>query len=305
MVTDLKATNHQRLMKYTRILLFVMLCQAVQASAIRRDSVEYPEYHSVGRDTDTVIRKRSISVGMNYGSDALFFGRTGPITYPYVSTDVIYNARNGLFAYGSALKLLGYPTLVDEIDLGGGYYYRLSKKFNGAISYTRFIFNKNERVIESASSNDINFKNSYDWKIAKSSVVLDYLFGKSSDFFVTVNTSKYIESSWNVFDDKDYLSINPGISVIFGTQNFVQRYSLDHEDRLMADAIAIFGPNHVEYDNGRFNALNYSFKIPLAYNRPHYTIEASYKYSIPVNVEGALMNKRESFYNLTFYYVFY
>jgi hypothetical protein len=51
--------------------------------------------------------------------------------------------------------------------------------------------------------------------------------------------------------------------------------------------------------------LNYSFKIPLAYNMPHYTLEASYKYSIPVNVEGALKNRRESFFNFTFYYVFY
>jgi len=57
--------------------------------------------------------------------------------------------------------------------------------------------------------------------------------------------------------------------------------------------------------NGMFNVLNYSFKVPIAYNRPHYTIEFTYKYSIPVNVEGALMNTKESFYNLTFYYVFY
>jgi len=292
-------------MKYTRLLLLIMLYQTGGAWATKRDMIIYPHTPVTGRDTDTAIRKRSISAGINYGSDALFFGRTGPITYPFVSADLIYNAKNGVFVYGSALKLLGYPTLVDEIDVGGGYYYRFSKQFNGAISYTRFIFNKNERVIESASSNDINFKNNYDWKIAKSSVALDYLFGKSSDFFVTINTSKYFESAFNIFDDKDYLTINPGVSVILGTQNFVQRYALDHQDRLNADAIAIFGPNHVQYDNGRFNALNYSFKIPIAYNRPHYTIEASYKYSIPVNVEGALMNKRESFYNLTFYYVFY
>ncbi len=92
--------------------------------------------------------------------------------------------------------------------------------------------------------------------------------------------------------------------MILGTQNFVQRYSLDHEDRLDADYIYKLGPTDL-YDNGRFNMLNYSFKIPVAYNRPHYTFEFSYKYSIPVNVEGALENKRESFFNLTFYYVFY
>jgi len=291
-------------MKYLHALLFLLLYNTVNAAAVKRYFLNYPEV-KLGRDTDTVVKKQSIIAGVSYGSDAFFFGRTGPIKYPFVSTDVIYNAKNGLFVYASALKLLGYPTLVDEIDVGGGYFHRFSKYYTGTISYNRFIFNKNERVIQSATSNDINFKNVYDLKFVQPSVMLDYLFGKSSDFFVSLNISKHIEPSWNVFDDKDYLTFNPGIIAILGTQNFVQRYSLDHQDRLDADDIAIFGPDHVNYDNGRFNALNYSFKIPVAYNRPHYTIEASYKYSIPVNVEGALMNKREGFYNLTFYYVFY
>lgn len=291
-------------MKYIRILLFIILYNTANAVAAKRYFIIYPKIEA-GRDTDTVVKKQSIIAGVSYGSDASFFGRTGPIKYPFVSTDVIYNAKNGIFVYGSALKLLGYPTLVDEIDVGGGYFHRFSKQYTGTISYNRFIFSKNERVIQSATSNDINFKNMYDWKIVQSSVMLDYLFGKSSDFFVSFNISKNIEPTWNIFDDKDYLTFKPGITAILGTQNFVERYSLDHQDRLAADNIAIIGPNHVLYDNGRFNMLNYSFKIPISYNRPHYTFEASYKYSLPVNVEGALMNKRESFYNLTFYYVFY
>ena len=293
-------------MKYIRILFFLVSCNYASAAVIKR-SVFTGTINSVGADTDTVVRKRSISAGISYGSDALFFGRTGPITYPFISTDVIYNTKGGFFVYGSALKLLGYPTLADEIDLGGGYAYRFSAKAKGTISYTRFIFKDDERVISSATSNDINWKNAYTGKIAQSSVVFDYLFGKSSDFFTTINVSKYIETSWNVFDDKDYLTFNPGVSFIFGTQNFVKKYSEDHQDRLAADNIIIYDPDHDfnRYNNGKFNPLNYSFKIPIAYNRPHYTFEASYKYSIPVNVEGALKNKRESFYNLTFYYVFY
>jgi hypothetical protein len=151
----------------------------------------------------------------------------------------------------------------------------------------------------------LDWKNSYDWTFAKSSVVLDYLFGDESDVFVTLNTSKYFETSWSIFDDKDYLSFNPTISAILGTQNFVQKYSLDYQYRMDQYNIFIHGPGRMNEDNGKFNTLNYSFKIPIAYNRPHYTFEFSYKYSIPVNVEGALMNRKESFYNLTFYYVFY
>ncbi|MEB0248980.1 hypothetical protein QN344_02480, partial [Mucilaginibacter sp. 5B2] len=84
------------------------------------------------------------------------------------------------------------------------------------------------------------------------------------------------------------------------------RYTLDHQYWPEIDNISVENENgRRARANAKFNMLNYSFKIPLAYNMPHYTLEASYKYSIPVNVEGALKNRRESFFNFTFYYVFY
>jgi len=294
-------------MKYFCLLLFLLACTALNAATLKLPAAALTSMH-VNADSDTIIRKQSASVGVSYGSDVQFFGRTGPITYPFVSADAIYNTKNGFFIYASSLKVLGYDPFFDEIDLGGGYLINYSKKFTGAISYTRFLFNKDAaQVIKSASSNDVDYKNSFDWKIAKSSVVLDYLFGQENDVFVTLNTSKYFETSWSIFDDKDYLSFEPTVSAILGTQNFVQRYSLDHAFQMDINDIYYNNPNnpHLARDNGEFNALNYSFKLPIAYNRPHYTLEFSYKYSIPVNVEGMLMNRRESFYNLTFYYVFY
>jgi hypothetical protein len=292
-------------MRYFGALLFIITCNAVNAATLKPRLIAYRDDYAVA-DTDTVVRKSSVSAGISYGSDALFFGRTGPIKYPFMSTDIIFNAKPGFFIYGSAVKVLGYKPLVDEIDIGAGYYYRLSKKFTGTVSYTRFIFNKEAEIIKSSASNDINWKNSYDWKYLKTSLTADYLFGKSYDIFTTITNSKYIESSFNLFNDQDFLSINPSVNLIFGTQNFVQRYAVDHNYILEADNIYTMNENGQRARaNAKFNMLNYSFKVPLAYNMPHYTLEASWKYSIPVNVEGMLKNRRESFFNLTFYYVFY
>lgn len=294
-------------MRYYFVLLLSIVGVAANAATLK------PLYHDgpgkrIVADTDSAIRKRSISVGVNYGSDVWFYGRTSPIKYPFMSTDVIYNSKSGIFIYGSAMKVLGYDPLIDEIDLGAGYFYKYSQKAAGTISYSRFFFNKDAAdVIKSASSNDINFKNSYDWNIIKSSITTDYLFGKSSDFLVTFNISKYIETSWSIFDDQDYLSFNPSVSAIFGTQNFVHKYSLDHPNKFALYDVDSppEGSAKNPYNNGRFNSLNYSIKLPIAYNRPHYTLEASWKYSIPVNVEGELKNKHELFFNMTFYYLFY
>ena len=293
-------------MKYILILLVLMPCSALKATAKLRSHVTGIEHY--GSDTDTVIRKQSATVGVSYGSDVQFFGRTGPITYPFVSADAIYNTKNGFFIYASSLKVLGYNPFFDEVDLGGGYLYNISKKIRGSASYTRFFFNKDAaQIIKSASSNDINWDNSYNWGFAKSGVILDYLFGKESDIFVTLNTSKYIESKFSIFDDKDYLSFSPGVSAILGTQNFVQRYAEDHRYRTDAANLFASDPDNqlMAHSNSLFKMLNYSFKLPIAYNRPHYTLEFTYKYSIPINVEGILLNHHESFYNLTFYYVFY
>jgi hypothetical protein len=294
-------------MKYYVVLLLFITGIAANAASLK--PLLYKNVKQAVADTDTVFRKRSVSVGVNYGSDAQFFGRTGPIKYPFLSTDVIYNTKTGFFIYGSAVKVLGYNPFIDEVDLGTGYFYKYGKYVSGTISYTRFLFAKTAAdVIKSASSNDINFKNSFDYKIAKTSITADYLFGKSSDFFLTFSTSKYIEPKWSVFDDQDYLSFNPSISAIFGTQNFVGKFSRDHPNRFAlydVSAVPLEGSPQRPYNNGRFNPLNYSVKLPIAYNRPHYTLEASWKYSIPVNVEGELKNRHEVFFNMTFYYLFF
>ena len=300
-------------MRYFGILLFIITCIASNVWAdndrfkFRRATFAAEVDTTTTKSTDTtVVKKNSLSAGLNYGSDALFFGRTGPYKYPFVSGDMVINYKSGFFVYGSALKVLGYKPVVDEIDVGGGYLYRLSKKLTGTASYTRFFFNDESEIIKSASSNDINLKNTLDWGFLKTSLIGDYLFGKSYDVFATVSNSKYWESSFSIFDDQDYLSINPSFNFILGTQNFVQRYSIDHKYRLEANNIYIRNENGPgARANAKFTMLNYSFKLPISYNRPHYTLEFSYKYSIPVNVEGALHNRRESFYNLTFYYVFY
>lgn len=296
-------------MKYFCLLITLLSCNALYAAPVKVClSASGSETGARPDTTDTIVKKASVSAGVSYGSDVQFFGRTGPIKYPYVSADAIYNTKNGFFLYTYGLKVLGYNPMFDEVDLGGGYLYHYTKQFTGTISYTHFFFNRDAaQVIKSASSNDFNWKNTLDLKFLKVNAIADYLFGEEDDIFLTLNATKHFESKFSIFDDKDYLSLDPTVSTILGTQNFVQRYATDHAYRFDLDNIFVDNPGspHFASDNSKFNMLNYSVKIPLAYNRPHYTFEFAYKYSIPVNVEGLLKNHHESFYYLTFFYVFY
>ena len=305
-------------MRYIITLLFLITWGWANTFAANTRYAKWSMY-KMRLDTDTTKKsnkKQSLSVGVSYGSDASFFGRTNQTKYPFYTADIIYNSKSGFFVYGSVWKVIGSLPTIDETDLGGGYAYRLSPKFKGSISYTKFLFDDNTQILKSASSNDINFNNSFNWNILKTGITMDYLYGKSNDFFVTISNSHYFESSFGVFDDKDYLTFTPGFNVILGTQNFVQRFSHDHDffGNTVTNPAPGTGtvpppvpPNEDDYRNANrnFTALDYNIKIPLAYNRPHYTLEASYKYSIPVNVQGFLTTRHQSFFNLTFYYVFY
>ncbi|RKR85498.1 hypothetical protein BDD43_5769 [Mucilaginibacter gracilis] len=299
--------------RYIIVLLFLVTWGTANAFAANRWFKSAMLRLPADTDTTKTTKKRSASVGISYGSDASFFGRSNQIKFPFYTVDAIYNTKSGVFVYASLWKVLNSIPQIDETDLGIGYSYKLSKKFKGSISYTKFLFDNNTQILKSASSNDINFNNSYNWKILKTAVTMDYLFGKSDDFFITLGNSHYFESNFGVFDDKDYLTFTPAVNIIFGTQNFVQRFSRDHD--FFGNTPPVPGgylpplvlPDEDDYRNANrnFNVLNYSFKLPVAYNRPHYTLEASYKYSMPVNVQGYLTTKNQSFFNLTFYYVFY
>ena len=301
-------------MRYLAALLLIIITSPIRAFTGNMHYLKVNKFYFKA-DTDTVAKKASGSIGVSYGSDASFFGRSNENKFPFYTTDAIYNTKFGMFGYASIWKVFGSIPAIDEFDLGLGYSYKFSKKFQGSFSYTRFFFNDQTQILKSASSNDFNWKNTYDWKILKTGVITDYLFGKSSDFFVTISNSHYFESKFSVFDDKDYLTFTPAFNMILGTQNFVQRFSRDHNYFGDTGADSSNGnyvpppiaPNESDYQNANrnFTMLNYNFRVPIAYNRPHYTIEASYKYSIPVNVQGFLQTTHQSFFNLTFYYVFF
>jgi hypothetical protein len=296
-------------MRYVYAFILSVICLNAGATGKRLLKV-YLHPQQLRADTDTTVapvKKQSVSVGVTAGSDASFFGRTSPKRYRYYTADLIYNAKSGFFAYGTIWKVSGsYPTL-DEVDVGGGYVYHLWKNLSGSASYTHFFFNRDAQIIKSLSTNDLDMKATYDWRLFKSSMSFDYLFGKANDIFLTPSISRHIEPGWGVFDNKDYLTFTPTISMILGTQNFVEHYSNNEREDPNPDT----GFGHDSDDlrtahaNRQFNVLNYSFKLPIAYNRPHYTFEVSTKYSIPVNVEGQLKNHKEVFLNLTFYYLFY
>lgn len=92
-------------MRYLYILLLILIVGVARGAGLTRYEYAGSSVYNMAKDTDTIIRKQSLSVGINYGSDAMFFGRTGPITYPFFSTDVVYNTKAGFFCVRLGVKV--------------------------------------------------------------------------------------------------------------------------------------------------------------------------------------------------------
>lgn len=264
------------------------------------------EYHAA--DTSSVTNTLTLST--TYGNNASFFGRANEIKYPYLTTDITFTQKSGLWLYGAASKVFNSSPAVDEVDLSAGYDHKFSKKFKSSISYTRFIFSNQSEILKSSASNDINLTNSLKWQLLKTTLAADYLFGTSNDFFLSFKNSKNFETKGRIFDNKDYLSFEPSATIILGTQDFVTTYVEEHplqpNGKRLKKALnpPVYSAPITRY-NKKFQTLNYNFKLPIAYNRPHYSLESAWKYSIPVNTQSGATNKPQSFFTLNFYYIFY
>src|SRR5471030_3044750 len=117
-INKINLYDNRVLMKFICTLFFLSQIIGVRASTLFRPILINPVCRTAA-DTDTIVaRKQSISAGVSFGSDASFFGRTGPVKYPFLNTDVIYNAKSGVFVYGSAYKVLGSIPAIDEIEIG-------------------------------------------------------------------------------------------------------------------------------------------------------------------------------------------
>ena len=170
-------------MKYNLTLFILIACLPLAGICNAHNGIIGGDINII--DTSKILspKKQSVSLGMTYGTDASFFGRTSPQRYPYITNDLIYNTKFGLYAYTSAWKVIGSIPAIDEFDTGIGYSLKFNEDIKSSVSYTHFFFSDNAEIIKSSSSNDINLKSTFDLHLLKTGITADFLYGKSNDFF--------------------------------------------------------------------------------------------------------------------------
>lgn len=280
---------------------------------------------SEAASTDTVEkRKTSLTLAAIYSNDVNYYGQTSSDPLPYVLGNATLEFPVKIWLSAQTYKLLNYNEGISGVSLTAGYDFDLSKNLSGTVSYSRSFYPESSQLLQSVNNDMVSAGLTYDWQWLTTGLNVDYAAGEEDVLYTTFNLAKYIDLGIS-FSSKDYLSLNPSIDIIGGTQRFTDTVTTANEPDnnndnplggLLGNNGNGKGPGKVrdiiKGKNGNkdvvvsttsFDVLAYNFTLPLAYNRANYVIEASYQASV---LSRAVSNsqKPKSFLYLGFYYVF-
>jgi hypothetical protein len=260
--------------------------------------------------------KTSLIVAAVYSTNANYYGQTSAEKLPYVLTNATVKFPGGLWLSAAAYKLLNIGSGISAANAGAGIDFNLnkSKSLIGSLSYTRSFFPENSPLLQAANENTASASLTYDWNYLNSGLSADYAFGSENDWFVSFSNSKLF-SLGSLFSNKDYVSIEPALEIVAGTQHFYETYTENKKvrDKLLGKITDPLFPSKGQGQNqtttttvssSSFDLLSYNLKLPLAYNRSNYVIEGSCQLSMLSDKVQISSGKLRSFFNMSFYYLF-
>ena len=259
---------------------------------------------------DTIIPRSTVTIGAVYANDASYYGQKSAEKNPYAALAVSYRHKSGVYFTALSYRLLNDTNnVVSAASVGAGVTFKAGKKLSVDLGYSHSFYPKYSPMLQAGNPDNASAVFTYAGWL---NVALggDYAFGKTADAFVTGAISKSI----NLFSisKKDVVTINPSVDIVGGTQHFYQTYVTQQKlrDSLLGNILSPITGTPPEsgttetVSSTSFNVLSYNFKLPLAYNRSHYVLEAAYQYSLLSKQAQSNAGKGNSFVTLSFYYQF-
>lgn len=261
---------------------------------------------------DSVVSQSAFTIGATYANNAGYYGQKAKENMPYAAVVASYRHKSGLYLTGMAYKLLNdSANTVSAGSVGAGFSFNIAKNLSADISYSHTFYPTHSPFLQAANADIASASLTLDnWMSTTANV--DYAFGKTEDYFVTLGTGKFVNLG-SLFSPKDFVSLTPSVDVVAGTQHYYQSYVT--EKKLRDSLLGILGPilgggsNQGSSEtkttvSTSFDLLSYNFKLPLAYNRAHYLLEAAYQLSVLSKQGDTGTGKANSFFTLSFYYQF-
>lgn len=224
-----------------------------------------------------------------YASHSSYRGRDNGLPQRAFSPSVAFRHSSGLNVQASSSWLEGAATRWDNIQLSGGYEFRLSGITGGSFSYAHFWFNDSSRSELSVFTDNAQGDISFDWPAFSVDLMGSLNFGNASEFTMTSSISHMFEIPLSLYNR---ITINPTFSWVLGQQDGELTTLLTTKAKGKKAAAVTTTETKA---SSTFSVLDYEIAIPATIELGPVTLAPSIAYIMPRNVVDA--SSRNSFIN--------
>ncbi len=215
-------------------------------------------------------------VGVDYVNNNVYLGRKDSAKIPYLTPEIGYYHRSGLFIEGSLSVIPKAGAGIDLFAIDGGYdFHSNNEKFTGELFAAKYFFNTSSKSVRSEISGETDAIASYNFGPVSLNGGADVLFSSPADLILNAGLSHEF-----YFGNSDEWAITPTFLTNIGSLNFYKNYYKNRKFKkkrsTRSTPVTVTGKNN-------FSMLDYEFSLPLYYDINKWSFYISPNYVIPVN----------------------
>lgn len=204
------------------ILCFLIFAASLYQFAAAQEPVQVADKTNDTAAENHLQKKLFINPGFEYISNLTYAGRKNSVRTPVLTSYMNLILKKGFF-----LATTGYLNAskndwgFEGASITPGYVFRLSKKFSGYISATKYLLTDSSSLILASMKGSVDGGLNFKPRLMNAGITFDYIFGSKPDLLTGINLSKDITTK--IFK-KVTLKITPTASFMAGTQSFYETY---------------------------------------------------------------------------------
>lgn len=251
-------------------------------------------------------KKSYFKAGVNYLSNAVYFGRKDSATVPYLRPSIGYHDKSGFSISGEASILVNpnEPKRIDVIEINAGYDFSISK-LDAGIYASKMFYSNASYAVGSELKGLVGIYSSYNLGFLSLEAGGDILFSTNIDY----STSLGVSHSFERGDDNNKFIVKPTVQVMAGTQYFNEAYYENRKFTFPTTGNSSNGSSNSNgkgkghsnssntgsvtttttvktltfYDKNRFTVLDYEISLPANYETKHWGFYLLPVVAIPTN----------------------
>jgi hypothetical protein len=227
---------------------------------------------------DSTNTKHELNGGIYYQNKLHYFGRVDSPASSGLFPTLGFKLKNGLYAQGSVVFFQNETQSLKYAgsSIEAGYRFKETKHFAGNLFATKFLYNKQSKLVQSSLQAQTGINLAYNNKIANLNGGADLKFSDQTDIGLTAGLDHIFILKNSL--KKSAFAFNPSVYVYTGTQNFIQTYS--KENNVLGLPLNTQASETIK----KLKILAYEFSAPIVFVYGKFNASVTPAYVIPQNL---------------------